>query len=175
MDLPDEWRHGLCLWASGNDSVLQLWLFGSRAKGTARADSDIDIAITLMPKIGDTDWALGNYFALHRDWKRQLEAIVGRHVSLENELPQKSHAYFFGRETRHGLAKRRLADEYDAAQERGELSVKGQHGVHVPNKNMRATAADVGLSRKEPHEARLIRDAEKRDPGVAAHAKFLWR
>ena len=31
---------------------------------------------------------------------------------------------------------------------------------------MVATAADVGLSRKEIHEARAIRDAEKRDPGV---------
>jgi hypothetical protein len=29
-----------------------------------------------------------------------------------------------------------------------------------------AAAADVGLSRKEIHEARALRDAEKRDPGV---------
>jgi hypothetical protein len=27
--------------------------------------------------------AAGNYMDFHGDWKRQLEAIVGRHVSLE--------------------------------------------------------------------------------------------
>lgn len=63
-------------------------------------------------------------------------------------------------------AKRRLADEYDAAQERGE--VVGPHGggdSTVPNRNA-ATAADLGLSRKEIHEARKIRDAEEKDPGI---------
>jgi hypothetical protein len=29
-----------------------------------------------------------------------------------------------------------------------------------------ATAADIGLSRKDVHEARIIRDAEKVDPGI---------
>jgi hypothetical protein len=54
------------------------------------------------------------------------------------------------------LAERRLADEYDAAQERSDVSVKGQHGAHVPDKNVRATAADIVLARKETHEARAI-------------------
>ena len=30
----------------------------------------------------------------------------------------------------------------------------------------KATAADIGLSRKDIHEARQIRDAEKADPGI---------
>ena len=63
------------------------------------------------------------------------------------------------------LAKRRLADEYDAAQERGEVAKKGKP-VNVPGQNIKATADQIGLSRKEIHEARQIRDAEKRDPGV---------
>jgi hypothetical protein len=65
------------------------------------------------------------------------------------------------------LAKRRLADEYDAAQERDEVST-GRNGpaAGVLNGNAKATAKEVGLSRKEIHEARQIRDAEKRDPGV---------
>jgi hypothetical protein len=29
-----------------------------------------------------------------------------------------------------------------------------------------ATAADIGLTRKQVHEARRIRDAEERDPGI---------
>jgi hypothetical protein len=37
----------------------------------------------------------------------------------------------------------------------------------VPKQNTRpATAKEIGLSRKEIHEARQIRDAEKRDPGI---------
>ncbi|AEG54053.1 hypothetical protein GOB42_27050 [Sinorhizobium meliloti] len=67
------------------------------------------------------------------------------------------------------LAKRRLANEYDAAQERGEVARKGKP-VNVPDGNIKATAADIGLSRKDVHEARLIRDAEKAEPGLVRRA-----
>ncbi|MDP4004140.1 hypothetical protein [Methylobacterium sp. NEAU K] len=63
-------------------------------------------------------------------------------------------------------AKRRLADEYDAAQQRGEVAVQGQHAAHVPDGNMRAAVTDLGLTRKAIHEARQLRDAEAADPGV---------
>lgn len=59
-------------------------------------------------------------------------------------------------------AKRRLADEYDAAQERGEVRTVG----NVPEQNNTPTTADVGLSRKDIHEARQIRDAEEAQPGI---------
>ena len=36
----------------------------------------------------------------------------------------------------------------------------------VPDGNGKATAADLGLSRKDIHEARLIRDAEIVSPGI---------
>jgi predicted nucleotidyltransferase len=87
MDMQDDWLAGLSGWASANGSVRELWLFGSRCTGRSRPDSDVDIAVALMPGTGGTDWALGNYFALHGDWKRELETIVGRHVSLEAILP----------------------------------------------------------------------------------------
>jgi hypothetical protein len=67
-------------------------------------------------------------------------------------------------------AKRRLADEYDLAQERGEVASSGdtlRKGPGVPKQNSgKATAADIGLTRKEIHEARQIRDAELADPGI---------
>src|SRR4051812_1672499 len=62
-------------------------------------------------------------------------------------------------------AKRRLADEYDAAQGRGEVSVRGQHGDHVPDENMRATVADLSLTRKQVHEAAMGRSCI--DPWMA--------
>jgi hypothetical protein len=63
-------------------------------------------------------------------------------------------------------AKRRLADEYDAAQERGEVARNGDNRTSVPKQNSKPTAKDIGLSRKDIHEARIIRDAEKADPGI---------
>lgn len=65
-------------------------------------------------------------------------------------------------------AKRRLADEYDAAQERGEVkSNGGARKFTVPDQNTELpSAADIGLSRKDIHEARIIRDAERADPGI---------
>ena len=59
-------------------------------------------------------------------------------------------------------AKRRLADEYDAAQERGEVASQGKpsKGEGLP------TTAELGLSHKEVHEARTIRAAEEAEPGI---------
>ena len=54
----------------------------------------------------------------------------------------------------------RLAEEYDAAQERGEVSKGGGRPDCVEDRNaVPATAADLGLRRDEIHEARKLRDA----------------
>lgn len=60
-------------------------------------------------------------------------------------------------------AKRRLADEYDAAQARGEVAGHGRSKVEHANVT---TASDLGLRRDQIHDARLIRDAEAADPGL---------
>jgi hypothetical protein len=62
-------------------------------------------------------------------------------------------------------AKRRLADEYDAAQARGEVKRNGGDRSTVEDRNT-ASAADLGLRRDQIHHARLIRDAEAADPGI---------
>lgn len=62
-------------------------------------------------------------------------------------------------------AKRRLADEYDAAQARGEVKRNGGDRSTVEDRNT-ASAADLGLRRDQIHDARLIRDAEVSDPGI---------
>ncbi len=59
------------------------------------------------------------------------------------------------------LAKIRLADEYDAAQKRGEIATVGQPKSIVPNENNTSTAADLGITSKEVHEARQIRRAAR--------------
>lgn len=68
-------------------------------------------------------------------------------------------------------AKHKLADEYDAAQERGEVAKIGDNLPSVGESNARpATAADIGIRRDEIHEARKLRDAEAAEPGVTARA-----
>jgi len=62
-------------------------------------------------------------------------------------------------------AKARLADEYDAAQDRGEVKSLGRKSG-VEDHNTTPSAADLGLRRDQIHEARKIRDAEKADPGL---------
>lgn len=57
-------------------------------------------------------------------------------------------------------AKRRLADEYDAAQERGEI---GSGNGRISGAEIQATEV---VPPKVIHEARRIRDAEERDPGI---------
>ncbi|MGE0425284.1 MAG: hypothetical protein AB7O88_23700 [Reyranellaceae bacterium] len=68
------------------------------------------------------------------------------------------------------MAERRLADEYDAAQERGEVGKKGQRSDLVPAENKVPTAEDVGLSRKEIYNSRQIRDAIVEDPRLVRRA-----
>jgi hypothetical protein len=85
MGLPTGWRNGIIARAQNNGSVRELWRFGSRAKGEARARSDI--GLVLMPADGRHDWALGNYAALRARCRADLEAIVGCHVSLVPMVP----------------------------------------------------------------------------------------
>ena len=67
-------------------------------------------------------------------------------------------------------AKHRLADEYDSAQDRGEVQ---RHGGQLPrdvDAHNIPTAADLGLRRDEIHNARQMRDAELASPGLAQQA-----
>jgi hypothetical protein len=65
----------------------------------------------------------------------------------------------------------RLADEYDAAQDRGEVGKSGARTDLVPSGNeVIPSASDLGLSRKQIHEARSIRDADKAVPATVPHS-----
>lgn len=61
-------------------------------------------------------------------------------------------------------AEMRLAEEYDAAQDRGEVRAantgRSASALEAPS------ASDIGISHKDIHEFRAIRDAERAEPGV---------
>jgi hypothetical protein len=67
------------------------------------------------------------------------------------------------------MADQRLAAEYEAAQERGEVQKAGgdRRSINVPHENNDPpTVEQIGLTRKQVHEARQVRDAEIAVPGV---------
>lgn len=64
-------------------------------------------------------------------------------------------------------AEMRLADEYDAAQERNEVAGHGGgRNFKLEANKVETTSADLGLRYDEIHEARKLRDAEKASPGI---------
>ncbi len=83
IDLQPGWLKAIRTWAKQGPDVSEVWLFGSRAKGTATAESNIDLALVLMPGDPGHDWPLGNWTALASRWQGDLELGLGRHVSLE--------------------------------------------------------------------------------------------
>ncbi|WP_423209055.1 hypothetical protein E2976_17550 [Paracoccus yeei] len=63
-------------------------------------------------------------------------------------------------------AEMRLAEEYDAAQDRGEVASRGGERSGREHSPVAPSASDIGLSRKDIHEARQFRDAERESPGL---------
>src|SRR5262245_18828915 len=47
MQLTDEQRDAIIAWAERTPQVKAVMLFGSRCKGTARPDSDVDLALSM--------------------------------------------------------------------------------------------------------------------------------
>lgn len=94
-------------------------------------------------------------------------ARLGKAKQAHDELIAAAHRTQAEALVIEARAKHRLADEYDAAQERGEVaSGRDGPGAGVSNGNAKATVAQIGITRKEIHDARLIRDAEIADPGI---------
>ena len=94
IQLPEAWRRAIEQWAEQNDNIKAVWLFGSRARGEATDDKDVDIAITLMPPSRNHDWPLGNYQRFGDDWQRELAALMCRSVDLQlkTALPAEADA-----------------------------------------------------------------------------------
>lgn len=74
------------------------------------------------------------------------------------------------------MAKRRLVDEYVAAQERGEIKIRPSNQHASSGIEEAASEADIGLTHKDIHEARVIRDAKVAEPGVVRRVldEKLW-
>lgn len=66
------------------------------------------------------------------------------------------------------MAKRKIADAYDAAVEANEVLRPGQNGSHpISDRNShKMSQADFGVSSVTMHRAKIVRDAEDSSPGI---------
>ncbi len=83
--LPDEWRARVVAWAAGELLVTGVWFFGSRAKGTAKPDSDLDIAFTTAANGNETAYTVA-FFNQDR-WRTELQALLPVNVHLQHAEP----------------------------------------------------------------------------------------
>jgi predicted nucleotidyltransferase len=74
MDLTEQQRRNIQEWAEGTRVVETVRLYGSRAKGSARPDSDVDLAITV---------SAGNYVRFANEWQKELSDGLGLGVRLK--------------------------------------------------------------------------------------------
>ena len=66
-------------WASKLPYKVNIYMFGSRMKGTSKRDSDLDIAIEFLDE--NDAWLL--WFALYEKWQKDLSCQIGVKVDLQ--------------------------------------------------------------------------------------------
>jgi predicted nucleotidyltransferase len=67
-------RDILCEWAGATPEIIALHVFGSRARGTARPDSDLDLAIEVD---GGSFGPLVKFVLKRAGWIDELRALTG--------------------------------------------------------------------------------------------------
>ncbi len=84
--LPAKVADHLRQWAGSTHEIQRMWLFGSRARGTGRADSDIDVAIEIFGWDSDDPdirgEALANWIFNADGWRDQLRSSSPLPVDL---------------------------------------------------------------------------------------------
>ena len=68
-------------WAASQPLIVRAWVFGSRARGAARTDSDLDVAIEVATLPGDSG-PLTTFIGESDKLKRSLQACVPVNVHL---------------------------------------------------------------------------------------------
>ena len=65
-------------WASRETLVQRLWIYGSYAKGTAKSDSDLDVAVEIN-LAGETDNSNTVFVCSAEDWRSELGPALKPH------------------------------------------------------------------------------------------------
>ena len=83
MSAPGEdFRNYLTEWAESQPRVRRLWIFGSRAQGNARPDSDLDLAVEIEP-VADSEETLPYWMTCSERWQSELQRRSEHPVDLD--------------------------------------------------------------------------------------------
>jgi uncharacterized protein len=83
-----EWADCLALWAQQKIAISEVWVFGSRARGTHHTNSDLDIAVRV---VGDKDRRFNIWHGIFPEWKKELQKLLPVKVDLrllDDEIPE---------------------------------------------------------------------------------------
>src|SRR4051794_26989229 len=65
-------------WATAQPLIAAVWLFGSRVKGTAGPESDLDIAVTMT---GSYENRVADFMSNKRTWQQELAQLLQIEIS----------------------------------------------------------------------------------------------
>ncbi len=75
-----EWCDAIRSWAAAIPSIDRVSLYGSRARGTPRPDSDLDLAVYVRAPDGEH---LAEWIKNRQRWQQELSTRLGIKVDLE--------------------------------------------------------------------------------------------
>ena len=81
LQLTDEQFSIIITWTRKTPEVQAVFLYGSRAKGTAKPDSEVVLALSI--KGLEATWRFAKFISHRRGWRAELEAALGLAVQLE--------------------------------------------------------------------------------------------
>lgn len=85
--IEEDWKANIRSWAKSQPDVAEVYLFGSRAKGVARPDSDLDIGVVIKSTNPDED-AYTRWFFNADGWRGQLAALLPVRIDLQIANPE---------------------------------------------------------------------------------------
>ncbi|WP_339797425.1 nucleotidyltransferase domain-containing protein [uncultured Hyphomonas sp.] len=78
--ISDIWRGHIERWADEWCQIIEVYLFGSWAKGDNHSKSDVDIGVILRQKGRDAEDV---WYDHHTEWEEHLQSQLGVDVQLE--------------------------------------------------------------------------------------------
>jgi predicted nucleotidyltransferase len=81
MNLTDEQLNAIREWAVRDQRLQEIRLFGSRVKGTARLDSDVDLAVVIRGDTRRSQWI--TYVTQVDEWEASLTHLLQLPVRIK--------------------------------------------------------------------------------------------
>ena len=69
-------------WASEKPFVRRVWIYGSRAKGTPKPDSDLDVALEIDP-VGNDEGSYTSFLHEAEGWRAELRPQLEYQLHLK--------------------------------------------------------------------------------------------